>query len=110
MIASYPVADATTNSIMWQGCQVFGIVIVLVMDLLRDSNGVPKDNMYRALILQAAFAGVMVLLCFTFRGRMRRTEAIEELKRLEEEEEKNEKDKVVELEEVEHHSITISDE
>ncbi|KAL0144433.1 major facilitator superfamily domain-containing protein [Mucor lusitanicus] len=76
---SYPVADATTNSIMWQGCQTFGFLIVLVMDLLRDSEGTPKDNMYRALILQAALAGLMMLLCFAFRGRMLRTEAIEKM-------------------------------
>jgi hypothetical protein len=86
LIASYPVADATSNSIMWQGCQTFGFLIVLIMDLLRDSNGNPKNNMYRALIMQAALAGLMMLLCFAFRGRMMRTEAIERLKQLEEEE------------------------
>lgn len=86
MIASYPVADATSNSIMWQGCQTFGFLIVLVMDLLRDSNGNPKNNMYRALILQAALAGLMMLLCFAFRGRMLRSEAIEKLRQLEEQE------------------------
>lgn len=86
IIASYPVADATSNSIMWQGCQTFGFLIVLVMDLLRDSNGNPKNNMYRALILQAALAALMMMLCFAFRGRMLRTEAIEKLRQLEEEE------------------------
>ncbi|CEP19581.1 hypothetical protein [Parasitella parasitica] len=85
---SFPVADATTNSIMWQGCQTFGFLIVLVMDLLRDSEGTPKDNMYRALILQAAVAGSMMLLCFAFRGRMLRTEAIEKMQQLEAENEK----------------------
>ncbi|KAI8637409.1 major facilitator superfamily domain-containing protein [Parasitella parasitica] len=87
-IASFPVADATTNSIMWQGCQTFGFLIVLVMDLLRDSNGTPKDNMYRALILQAALAGLMMLLCFAFRGRMLRTEAIKKMQQSEDENEK----------------------
>ncbi|KAI8881599.1 MFS general substrate transporter [Backusella circina FSU 941] len=83
---SYPVADATTSSIMWQGCQVFGFLIILVMDLLRDPNGVPANNMYRALILQAGLGGLMMLLSFTFRGRMLRSEAILKLKVLNEEE------------------------
>ncbi|KAG2207607.1 hypothetical protein INT46_005580 [Mucor plumbeus] len=85
---AFPVADATTNSIIWQGCQTFGFLIVLVMDLLRDSEGMPKDNMYRALILQAALSGLMMLLCFAFRGRMLRTEAIEKMLQLEAETEK----------------------
>lgn len=71
---------------MWQGCQTFGFLFVLIFDALRDSNGEPKNNMYRALILQAALAGLMVLLCFGFRGRMLRTEAIEKLKQVEENE------------------------
>jgi hypothetical protein len=58
------------------------------MDLLRDSEGMPKDNMYRALILQAALSGLMMLLCFAFRGRMLRTEAIEKMLQLEAETEK----------------------
>ncbi|KAI8994539.1 major facilitator superfamily domain-containing protein [Pilobolus umbonatus] len=86
---SYPVADATSNSIMWQGCQTFGILIILAMDQLRDVMGTPKNNMYRALILQAVLAGLMMLLSLGFRGSMRRSEAIEEMKRLEE----NEKNK-----------------
>lgn len=72
---------------MWQGCQTFGFLFVLAMDQMRDSNGTPKNNMYRALILQAALAGLMVVLCFGFRGRMLRTEAIERMKK----EENNEK-------------------
>ncbi|GAA5797515.1 hypothetical protein HPULCUR_002903 [Helicostylum pulchrum] len=79
-MTSYPVHDATSNSIMWQGCQTFGFLFVLAMDLLRDPNGSPKNNMYRALILQAGLAGAMMLLSLLFRGRMLRTEAIEKLK------------------------------
>ncbi|CAO0800032.1 unnamed protein product [Mucor circinelloides] len=103
---SYPVADATTNSIMWQGCQTFGFLIVLVMDLLRDSEGTPKDNMYRALILQAALAGLMMLLCFAFRGRMLRTEAIEKMLQLEAENEKgaeSQQHQIDDLQDEEHH-------
>jgi hypothetical protein len=71
---------------MWQGCQIFGFLIILVMDLLRDPNGVPANNMYRALILQAGLGGLMMILAFTFRGRMLRSEAILKLKVLNEEE------------------------
>jgi FLVCR family MFS transporter 7 len=71
---------------MWQGCQTFGFLFVLIFDSLRDSSGEPNNNMYRALILQAALAGLMVILSFGFRGRMLRTEAIEKLKQIEENE------------------------
>ncbi|KAI7900437.1 major facilitator superfamily domain-containing protein [Cokeromyces recurvatus] len=87
LLASYPVSDATSNSIIWQGCQIFGFLIVLIMDLLRDTNGTPKNNMYQALLLQAALAGLMMLLSFAFTGRMLRSEAIEKLRKLEQEEE-----------------------
>lgn len=86
-IASYPVHDATSNSIMWQGCQTFGFLFVLAMDKMRDANGTPKNNMYRALILQAAIAGLMMVLSFGFRGRMLRSEAMAKLRQ----EETNEK-------------------
>lgn len=62
------------------------------MDMLRDPNGSPKNNMYRALILQAGLAGLMMILSFGFRGRMLRTEAIEKLRQ----EESNEKKKITE--------------
>lgn len=86
LLASYPVHDATSTSIMWQGCQTFGFLIVLAMDKLRDADGTPKDNMYRALILQAALAGLMMVLSFGYRGRMLRTEAIERLRQEENDE------------------------
>lgn len=60
---------------MWQGCQTFGFLFVLAMDMLRDANGSPKNNMYRALIFQAGLAGLMMVLSFGFRGRMLRSEA-----------------------------------
>lgn len=75
------------------------------MDLLRDSEGTPKDNMYRALILQAALAGLMMLLCFAFRGRMLRTEAIEKMQQLEAENEKGTESQhqIDDLQDEEHH-------
>ncbi|OAD76428.1 hypothetical protein PHYBLDRAFT_143401 [Phycomyces blakesleeanus NRRL 1555(-)] len=73
---SYPVADASTNSILWQGAQIFGIILVSAMDAMRDTEGTPKNNLFNALILQSVLAGVMMALAFIFRGRMKRSEAI----------------------------------
>ncbi|KAH8552699.1 major facilitator superfamily domain-containing protein [Umbelopsis sp. PMI_123] len=84
---SYPVAESTSNSLLWQGCQLFGFIFVLIMDQLRDQDGTPKDNMQKALILQAALMSVCTILAFVYNGRMRRTEAMaEELKQREQEE------------------------
>lgn len=46
------------------------------MDAARDENGVPKNNMFRALVMQAVFAGLIVILAFLFRGKMARSETI----------------------------------
>ncbi|KAI8140363.1 major facilitator superfamily domain-containing protein [Fennellomyces sp. T-0311] len=73
---SYPVSEATTSSLLWQGAQVFGFLIVLMMDGVRDPHGDPPNNMRKALIIQAALAGVIMILSFAFRGRMARSEAI----------------------------------
>ncbi|KAI9278679.1 major facilitator superfamily domain-containing protein [Phascolomyces articulosus] len=73
---SYPVADATTSSILWQGAQITGFILVVVMDLVRDPHGDPPNNLYKALIIQAAVAGVVMILAFLFHGRMARSEAI----------------------------------
>ncbi|KAG2177678.1 hypothetical protein INT44_008192 [Umbelopsis vinacea] len=84
---SYPVAESTSNSLLWQGCQLFGFIFVLIMDQLRDQNGTPKDNMQKALIFQAALMGVCTVLAFVYNGRMNRSEAMaEELKEREQQE------------------------
>ncbi|CEJ02915.1 hypothetical protein CU097_010173 [Rhizopus azygosporus] len=72
---SFPVADATTSSLLWQGAQTFGFIFVVVMDALRDANGAPVDNMDKALIFQASVAGAIVILSFLFYGRLHRSEA-----------------------------------
>ncbi|KAI7864815.1 major facilitator superfamily domain-containing protein [Spinellus fusiger] len=83
---SYPVADATTNSILWQGGQIFGIIFVAAMDATRDTYGTPPNNLFKALIIQAISAGVLTVLAFCFHGKMARSEAISlELKRQNEE-------------------------
>lgn len=46
------------------------------MDLFRDVNGEPKDNLYKALIFQAAIAGVCFFFSIIFNGPMARTEAL----------------------------------
>ncbi|KAI9358163.1 major facilitator superfamily domain-containing protein [Pilaira anomala] len=72
---SYPVAEATTNSILWQGSQLFGFIFVLVMDATRREDSVPENDMTVALIFQAAIAGVMAVLALLFHGNMARSEA-----------------------------------
>ncbi|KAG2192180.1 hypothetical protein INT47_001591 [Mucor saturninus] len=73
---SYPVAEATTNSILWQGAQLFGFIFVLVMDATRSTDtSVPANHMTNALIFQAIIAGVMAILAFLFHGKMARSEA-----------------------------------
>ncbi|KAI8076367.1 major facilitator superfamily domain-containing protein [Halteromyces radiatus] len=76
---SYPVAEASSNSLLWQGSQIFGFVFVLIMDSLRASDqAFPPRNMFNALVFQAATAGVMMILSLLFRGRMTRSEAIQQ--------------------------------
>lgn len=57
------------------------------MDQLRDKDGEPKDNMQKALILQAALMGVCTILAFVYNGRMRRSEAMAEEQKEREQEE-----------------------
>lgn len=52
------------------------------MDLFRDTNGVPKNNMYKALIFQAAAAGVCLLFSIVFNGPMTRSIALKEKEEL----------------------------
>lgn len=52
------------------------------MDLFRDNDGVPKNNMYKALIFQAAVAGVCLLFAVVFNGPMTRSEALKEQKEI----------------------------
>ncbi|KAG2182035.1 hypothetical protein INT43_006961 [Umbelopsis isabellina] len=77
--ASYPVPESTSSSFLWQFCQAFGFVFVLVMDQLRDPNGTPKNNLRRGLMFQCGAAVVCTLLCLFYNGPMRRTEAVKQL-------------------------------
>ncbi|GAN06656.1 cell surface receptor major facilitator superfamily transporter transporter [Mucor ambiguus] len=73
---SYPVTESLSTSILWQVSQLVGFILVLVMDLFRDVNGEPKGNLYKALIFQAAIAGVCFFFSMIFNGPMARTEAL----------------------------------
>jgi hypothetical protein len=75
--ASYPVSESTSSSFLWQFCQIFGFIFVLVMDQLRDPDGEPKDNLTHGLIFQCCAAGVCAILCFLYNGPMKRTEALQ---------------------------------
>lgn len=79
---SYPVPESLSTSILWQLAQAIGFALVIIMDLFRDTNGVPKNNMYKALIFQAAAAGVCVLFSIVFNGPMSRTIALKEQEEL----------------------------
>ncbi|CAO0792691.1 unnamed protein product [Mucor circinelloides] len=73
---SYPVTESLSTSILWQVSQLVGFILVLVMDLFRDENGEPKGNLYKALVFQAAIAGVCFFFSMIFNGPMARTEAL----------------------------------
>jgi hypothetical protein len=75
-IVSYPVTESLSTSILWQLSQVVGFVLVLVMDVFRDEQGYPKNNLYKGLIFQAIVAGVCLFFSIIFDGRMARTEAL----------------------------------
>ncbi|KAI9281299.1 major facilitator superfamily domain-containing protein [Umbelopsis sp. AD052] len=78
--ASYPVSESTSSSFLWQFCQIFGFIFVLIMDQLRDPNGDPKDNLTHGLIFQCCAAAVCTIFCFLYNGPMKRTEALKALR------------------------------
>ncbi|CEG71411.1 hypothetical protein RMATCC62417_07151 [Rhizopus microsporus] len=77
---TYPITESISTSLLWQLGQLTGFILVVIMDQLRDSNGNPKNNMYKALIFQAGLAGVMVLFAMVFNGPMLRMRALQKEK------------------------------
>ncbi|KAI8976000.1 major facilitator superfamily domain-containing protein [Pilobolus umbonatus] len=75
---SYPVTESLSNSILWQLSQLLGFIFVIIMDLFRDTHGVPKNNMHNGLVFQAIVAGLCCVISFTFNGDMKRTHALDE--------------------------------
>jgi MFS family permease len=74
---SYPVTASLSTSILWQLAQLVGFILVLIMDLFRDENGVPKKNMFKALIFQAVIASLTFIFSMIFDGPMARSDALE---------------------------------
>ncbi|KAI9491682.1 major facilitator superfamily domain-containing protein, partial [Zychaea mexicana] len=74
-LATFPVPESISTSILWQIGQLIGFILVLIMDNFRDPNGNPPNNMFKALIFQAAISAVCVALCAIYCGPMKRTEA-----------------------------------
>ncbi|KAI8061460.1 hypothetical protein BC940DRAFT_279727 [Gongronella butleri] len=78
ILATYPIPESISTSILWQLAQAVGFVLVLVMDNFRDPKGTPANNMHRGLIFQAAMSGACVLLAFVYMGPMLRSKAYQE--------------------------------
>ncbi|KAL1918120.1 uncharacterized protein VTP21DRAFT_3386 [Calcarisporiella thermophila] len=72
---TYPIAEATSSAALWMGSQIFSIIFLFAMDALRDSTGVPKNNMRRSLIFVAAIGMVAGLSSLLYRGRNNRIES-----------------------------------
>lgn len=75
---TYPVPEAISTSLLWQAAQVTGFILVLVMDKFRDPTGDPPNNMFKALIFQAAIAGFCVILSLVYNGPMKRSQAYQD--------------------------------
>lgn len=70
--------ESLSTSILWQVAQAIGFALVIIMDLFRDTHGVPKNNMHKALIFQAAIAGVCLVFAIIFNSPMTRSIAMKE--------------------------------
>lgn len=57
---THPVPPEVSAAIFWIGGQFLGGIFVIVMDALRDDDGVPRFNMIRALIFEGVVACVAV--------------------------------------------------
>jgi MFS transporter, FLVCR family, MFS-domain-containing protein 7 len=55
---SHPVPPEVSASIYWIGGQFLGGIFIIIMNALRDADGVPNDNYTRALIFEAVIACV----------------------------------------------------
>jgi FLVCR family MFS transporter 7 len=95
---THPVSPEVTSTLCWSGGQLFGGIFIIASDALRakgisdgsadDGSIRPPGNMFKALVLQAVLAVVVVPLplalgcCGRGRGvRMRRLEADKEARR-----------------------------
>lgn len=66
---THPVPPEVSAAIFWIGGQFLGGVFVIIMDALRDNNGVPQFDMVRALIFEGVLACVAVPWLFFVRRK-----------------------------------------
>jgi MFS transporter, FLVCR family, MFS-domain-containing protein 7 len=66
---THPVPPEVSASIFWIGGEFLGGVFVIVMDALRDDEGIPRFNMLRGLIFEAVVAIVAVPWFFFVKRR-----------------------------------------
>jgi MFS transporter, FLVCR family, MFS-domain-containing protein 7 len=66
---THPIPPEVSAAIFWIGGEFFGGVFVIIMDALRDDNGVPKFDMHRALVFEGVVACVAVPWLFFVRRR-----------------------------------------
>lgn len=57
---THPVPPEVSASIYWIGGQFLGGIFIIIMNALRDDDGVPQDNYTKALIFQGVVACVSV--------------------------------------------------
>ncbi|KAI7861315.1 hypothetical protein BDF14DRAFT_1887347 [Spinellus fusiger] len=77
---SYPAAESTASSVMWQGAQMFGFLFILIMGYLGgpSMNIQGSFNLHHALVLQALVATVMVALTFIYKEPRSSSERVSE--------------------------------
>ena len=71
---SHPIPPEVSASIYWIGGQLLGGIFIIIMNALRDDNGVPKENMKRSLIFQGVVACIAVPWFFFVKLRQARLE------------------------------------
>lgn len=69
-IASYPVSEAISSSLLWMGNQVLGLIILLVLNTLRNPDG----TYTRGLIFAACIVCPLSILSTIYNSPNKRSE------------------------------------
>jgi len=69
---THPVPPEVSAAIYWIGGQFLGGIFIIIMNALRDEDGVPIDNMKSALIFEAVVGIVASPWLFFIRAKQRR--------------------------------------
>jgi hypothetical protein len=69
---THPVPPEVSAAVYWIGGQFLGGIFIIIMNALRDENGVPKDNYTKALIFEGVVACVAVPWFFFIKAKERR--------------------------------------